>query len=267
MPPACGTASRRSSTWQSRSEDSERLRALAVCVVARRRRGRRGFFVAKGQVVCVRPFHGAHGVEWQAGLAAVARAEPRPGGRDDRRAARDCRLPAAPAARARGGVPHTPRHGRPPRAWRTGEGWRKLVADGVTATPVTLRRGAAVKLVDGATTEIVPRAEWPARLDAILADARNVHVLSPDGDVTRGAASVDGGSSRMHAPRRPRPSPTRTTARAGTRCRRIIHSSRRRRSRATRSARCSTTSNCCARCRSGSATASGSSTPAAARRT
>ena len=53
----------------------------------------------------------------------------------------------------------------------------------MTATPVTLRRGAAVKLVDGANTEIVPRADWPARLDVILADARNVHVLSPDGDV------------------------------------------------------------------------------------
>ena len=53
----------------------------------------------------------------------------------------------------------------------------------MTATPVALRRGAAVKLVDGARTEIVPRADWPARLDAILAEARNVHLLSPDGDV------------------------------------------------------------------------------------
>jgi SAM-dependent methyltransferase len=64
-----------------------------------------------------------------------------------------------------------------------GDGWRKLVADGVTATPVTLRRGAAVKLVDGPNTEIVLRADWPARLDALLADARNVHLLSPEGDV------------------------------------------------------------------------------------
>ncbi len=61
----------------------ERLRRLAVCVVAPGVVApggddgrRRGFFIAKGQVVCVRPFHGAHGVEWQAGLAAVARAEP-----------------------------------------------------------------------------------------------------------------------------------------------------------------------------------------------
>jgi DNA polymerase III epsilon subunit family exonuclease len=54
----------------------ERLRALAACVVVPDGDGgSRGFFVAKGQVVCARPFHGAHGVEWQAGLAAVARAE------------------------------------------------------------------------------------------------------------------------------------------------------------------------------------------------
>ena len=54
------------------------LRALAVCVVVPGEHdgGRRAFFVAKGRVVCVRPFHGAHGLEWQAGLAAVARAEP-----------------------------------------------------------------------------------------------------------------------------------------------------------------------------------------------
>jgi len=53
----------------------------------------------------------------------------------------------------------------------------------VTATPVTLRRGAAIKLVDGAQTEIVLRADWPARLDSILTEARNVHLLSPDGDI------------------------------------------------------------------------------------
>jgi SAM-dependent methyltransferase len=64
-----------------------------------------------------------------------------------------------------------------------GEGWRKLVADGVTATPVTLRRGPAVKIVDGPRTETIPREEWPARLDALLREARNVHLLSPDGDV------------------------------------------------------------------------------------
>jgi SAM-dependent methyltransferase len=64
-----------------------------------------------------------------------------------------------------------------------GEGWRKLVADGVTATPVSLRRGPAVKVVDGPRTETVPRDEWPARLEGLLAAATNVHLLAPDGDV------------------------------------------------------------------------------------
>jgi SAM-dependent methyltransferase len=64
-----------------------------------------------------------------------------------------------------------------------GDGWRKLVVDGVTATPVEVRRGCAVKVVDGPRTETVPRADWPARLDALLDGARNVHLLAPDGDV------------------------------------------------------------------------------------
>ena len=56
----------------------ERLRRLAICVVApgEREGTRRGFYVARGRVVCVRPFHGPQGVEWQAALAEVARAEP-----------------------------------------------------------------------------------------------------------------------------------------------------------------------------------------------
>jgi DNA polymerase III epsilon subunit family exonuclease len=56
----------------------DRLRALSVCVVVpgEQEGTRRGFFVAKGRVVCSRPFHGRRGLEWQAGLAAVARAEP-----------------------------------------------------------------------------------------------------------------------------------------------------------------------------------------------
>lgn len=55
-----------------------RLRQLAVCLVVpgEREGSRRGFYVARGQVVCARPFAGTHGLEWQAGLAAVARAEP-----------------------------------------------------------------------------------------------------------------------------------------------------------------------------------------------
>jgi DNA polymerase III epsilon subunit family exonuclease len=48
------------------------LRRMEVCLVA----GGRAIWVAKGQVVCVRPWGGTHGLEWQAGLAAVARAEP-----------------------------------------------------------------------------------------------------------------------------------------------------------------------------------------------
>ena len=63
------------------------------------------------------------------------------------------------------------------------DGWRKLVVDGVTATPVELTRGHAVKVVDGAHTETVDRSSWPDRFDALLAEARNVHLLSPDGDV------------------------------------------------------------------------------------
>jgi DNA polymerase III subunit epsilon len=56
----------------------EQLRQMAVCVVVPGERDgtRRAFFVAKGQVVCGRPYHGPQGVEWQAGLAAVRRAEP-----------------------------------------------------------------------------------------------------------------------------------------------------------------------------------------------
>jgi SAM-dependent methyltransferase len=64
-----------------------------------------------------------------------------------------------------------------------GEGWRKLVVDGVTAEPVELRRGAAVKLVDGPRTETVTRAAWEARLDELLAAARNVHLHDPAGDL------------------------------------------------------------------------------------
>jgi DNA polymerase III epsilon subunit family exonuclease len=56
----------------------QQLRELTVCVVApgEREGSRRGFWIAKGQVVDVRPFTGRHGLEWQAGLAAVARAAP-----------------------------------------------------------------------------------------------------------------------------------------------------------------------------------------------
>jgi hypothetical protein len=38
--------------------------------------GRRAFYVAKGQVVCSRPYMGRHGLEWEAALDAVRLAEP-----------------------------------------------------------------------------------------------------------------------------------------------------------------------------------------------
>jgi SAM-dependent methyltransferase len=91
-----------------------------------------------------------------------------------------------------------------------GDGWRKLVVDGVSATPVELRRGPAVKLVDGPRTETVERANWPTRLDAMLVDAKNVHLLSPDGDlharrtkkgkwlVASGKPSSDAAVAEMH---------------------------------------------------------------------
>src|SRR3954454_14201041 len=55
-----------------------RLRALELCVVVPGddEGSRTAFWVAKGQVVDRRPFSGTQGPEWQAGLAAVARAEP-----------------------------------------------------------------------------------------------------------------------------------------------------------------------------------------------
>jgi DNA polymerase III epsilon subunit family exonuclease len=50
----------------------EQLRQMQVVLVA----GGRAIWVAKGQVVSIRPWGGTSGLEWQAGLAAVARAEP-----------------------------------------------------------------------------------------------------------------------------------------------------------------------------------------------
>jgi DNA polymerase III epsilon subunit family exonuclease len=56
----------------------QQLRQMGVCLVVpgEREGSRRAFFVAKGQIVCARPYLGQHGVEWRAGLAAVERAEP-----------------------------------------------------------------------------------------------------------------------------------------------------------------------------------------------
>jgi SAM-dependent methyltransferase len=61
--------------------------------------------------------------------------------------------------------------------------WRKLVVDDRTATPVELKRGPSVKLEHEGQTEIVARDAWDARLDALLAEARHVHLLAPDGDL------------------------------------------------------------------------------------
>jgi SAM-dependent methyltransferase len=100
-----------------------------------------------------------------------------------------------------------------------GEGWRKLVADGIAVTPVALKRGPALKVVDGARTETVPREEWPARLDALLGSARNVHLLAPDGDlharrtkkgtwlVSRGKASSESPVADTHDRERQRALP------------------------------------------------------------
>ena len=58
-------------------ERLRRLRGLAVCLVAPAADGGRcGFYVARGQVVCSRPYTGPSGLEWEAGLAAARRAEP-----------------------------------------------------------------------------------------------------------------------------------------------------------------------------------------------
>ena len=192
-----------------------------MCVVApgEREGTRRAFFVAKGQVVCARPVPRARsGLEWQAGLAAVARAEPTLAPE-----AADELLVVAAFLR------------RPPpelevvplahfAAWTSsassalGDGWRKLVADGVTATPVTLRRGPAVKVVDGPRTETVPREDWPARLDALLEHARNVHLLAPDGDVHARRTKKGSWLVSRGKPSSERRSSARTTARGSIRC-------------------------------------------------
>ncbi len=64
-----------------------------------------------------------------------------------------------------------------------GRDWRKLVVDGVSVSPIDVRRGPAVKIVDGVRTETVPLDEWPARLDELLDAARQVHLHGSDGDV------------------------------------------------------------------------------------
>jgi SAM-dependent methyltransferase len=101
-----------------------------------------------------------------------------------------------------------------------GREWRKLVADGVAASPVELRRGPAVKIVDGVRTETVPVQGWPQRLDALLDGARNVHLHAPGGDiharrtkrgrwlVTHARPSSQAAAERRHDREKQHPLPT-----------------------------------------------------------
>ena len=148
----------------------EQLRGLAVCVVTPGRAGGD----APGDVHRARPGRVRPPVA-RAARARVAggpggrgagRADARPGGGGRAAGRRDVPAPSAAGA---GGDPARTLHVMDElRARALGTGWRKLVADGVTATPVTLRRGDAVKIVDGPRTETVPLADWPARLDGLL---------------------------------------------------------------------------------------------------
>ena len=249
----------------------QQLRQMAVCIVVpgERAGSRRAFFVAKGQVVGVRPFVGPR----RSRVAGGARSR-RPG-RADARARGGRRAPGrrvvhpAAAAGARGAEVGTLAHMEQLHERALGDGWRKLVVDGVTATPVDVRRGAAVKVVDGPRTETVPRAEWPAqarraaRRRAQRAPARRRTATCTRGARRRATWLVSSGKAVVGrgAVARARPRALAIRCPPTTRC------SARRRSRATRSGRCSTTSSCSGRCRSGSASASASSTPAAARRT
>ena len=140
--------------------------------------------------------------------------------RGGRRAARRRGVPPPAAARAARWYRLVHRRMEELRERALGDGWRKLVVDGVTAEPVD---AAARRRGEGRRRRRAPRRSrartWPARLDALLAEARNVHLLSPDGDMharrtKKGAWLVSHGQGR----RRPRPSPPRTTGRRSIRC-------------------------------------------------
>jgi hypothetical protein len=68
--------------------------------------------------------------------------------------------------------------------------WRRCVFSiggrKVTAVPVGLRRGAAVKLVEPRgrreETTTIPASEWAVRVSGLLEGADRVHLLAPDGD-------------------------------------------------------------------------------------
>ena len=228
---------------------------------------RRGIYIAKGQVVCTRPLLGPSGLEWQAALAAVARAEPTlaPEAADDLRVlASFMRRPPPELDGASAGTLHVMEELRE-RA--RSDGWRKLVVDGVTATPVDLTRGPALKVVDGARTETVSKPAGPSASTRCSPTRATSTCSLPTATCMRAARRRAAGSCHTAGRRRMRRRAAATTGGGSIRFPPIIRCSARRGSRATRSGRCSTTSSCCVRCRSGSATAFASSTRAAARRT
>src|SRR4051812_9018343 len=104
------------------------------------------------------------GVAGRARRRRARRADARPGSR--RRPPRTRVVHPPPAARADCHPPGTLNDMEELRERALTDGWRKLVVDGVTATPVDLARGPALKIVDGARTETVDRSSWPERLDA-----------------------------------------------------------------------------------------------------
>lgn len=96
------------------------------------------------------------------------------------------------------------------------DGWRKaVIADGgakVTASPVRLRRGPAVKVVESRggreETRTMQPDEWPPHADELLAAARRVHVLTPHEDwharrTKRGRWLVSRGRPSAEAPAEP----------------------------------------------------------------
>ena len=119
-------------------------------------------------------------------------------------------------------------------AWRSsaqralGDGWRKLVADGVTATPVDApprRRG------QGRRRRRAPRPcrapTWPDAPRRAARRRANVHLLAPDGDVharrtKKGRWLVSHAQAVVAGGRRA----SSTTARRSIRCRPTIRSSR-----------------------------------------
>ena len=86
-----------------------------------------------------------------------------------------------------------------------GDGWRKLVVDGVTATPVSLRRGAGREgRRRAAHRDRAARASGRRGSTRCSNRARNVHLLAPDGDVharrtKKGRWLVSRGKPSSHA--------------------------------------------------------------------